>query len=145
MRFEGTLKRWDDTQGYGFLDPHQGGPELFVHIRDMRHLGQRPMLGERWTFEVRQSPDGKKRAVNAERWRPERPRATEFESHGQRPTRRSSPRVGTRVGVLLLALAAAALAVWVGSRQVPRIESESARLTEGRGSEEPCEQQGCGQ
>jgi hypothetical protein len=67
MRFEGTLIRWDDVQGVGEMEPHQGGEVLPVRTYDMRCGSQRPMIGEVWTFEVRLAPDGQKRAVNARR------------------------------------------------------------------------------
>lgn len=109
MRFEGTLRRWDDAKGYGFIEPHQGGQDLFVHISDMRHLGQRPMIGECWTFEVRQGADGKKRAADARRWRRE-PLAGQVRREGSRVGRTAArPRGrGTAVAVLLVALAVAA-------------------------------------
>ena len=29
MRFEGTLAQWEDDRGFGFIQPTQGGQELF--------------------------------------------------------------------------------------------------------------------
>lgn len=109
MRFEGTLRRWDDAKGYGFIEPHQGGQDLFVHISDMRHLGQRPMIGECWTFEVRQGADGKKRAADVRRWQRE-PVAGQVRRQDVRSGRAAvRPRGrGTAVAVLVVALAVAA-------------------------------------
>jgi len=67
MRFEGTITGWDSASDAGFIEPHQGGEVLPVRVYDMRFGSQRPMIGEVWTFEVRQAPDGQKRAVHARR------------------------------------------------------------------------------
>jgi|GEM_PF-4468599 len=34
MRFDGTLKSWSDNQGLGFINPSQGGPDIFVRISE---------------------------------------------------------------------------------------------------------------
>ena len=67
MRFEGTLKRWDDGKGAGFIASAQGVDGLFVHVSDIAHGGQRPMAGERLTFEVETGNDGRKKAVRVQR------------------------------------------------------------------------------
>jgi cold shock CspA family protein len=62
MRIEGTLAKWNDDRGFGFITPTQGGPEVFVHISAFPRDGHRPKLGERVTFEIEIDKDGKKRA-----------------------------------------------------------------------------------
>ena len=62
MRFEGTLKSWEDDRGFGFFQPDQGGDEIFVHIKSMVNRQGRPQVGQRFTFEVELGPQGKKRA-----------------------------------------------------------------------------------
>jgi cold shock CspA family protein len=64
MRIEGTLAKWNDDRGFGFIAPTQGGPEVFVHISAFQRGGQRPQLGERLSFEIEITKDGKKRAKN---------------------------------------------------------------------------------
>lgn len=66
MRFEGTLKSWNDDRGFGFIEPDQGGQEIFVHIKVFRGLQARPQAGQRLVFEVELGPKGKKRAFNVE-------------------------------------------------------------------------------
>jgi len=66
MRFEGTLKSWNDDRGFGFIDPSQGGDEVFVHIKAFSKRQERPAVGQRVTFEVETGPQGKKRAKNVE-------------------------------------------------------------------------------
>jgi uncharacterized membrane protein YsdA (DUF1294 family)/cold shock CspA family protein len=66
MRFEGTLKSWNDERGFGFIDPRQGDDEIFVHIKAFSKRNGRPAVGQRVTFEVEVGPQGKKRAKNVE-------------------------------------------------------------------------------
>lgn len=67
MRYEGTLTTWNDDRGFGFITPTQGGPELFVHIKAFQRLnGGRPQVGQRLTFEVETTPEGKKRACRVQ-------------------------------------------------------------------------------
>jgi uncharacterized membrane protein YsdA (DUF1294 family)/cold shock CspA family protein len=69
MRIDGTLKSWNDERGFGFIDPTQGGQEIFVHIRAFQVRTERPQIGQRLTFEVEVGPDGKKRAKLVQRVR----------------------------------------------------------------------------
>ena len=64
MRIEGSLSKWNDDRGFGFITPAQGGPEVFVHITAFPQDGHRPSIGERLTFEIEIGHDGKKRAKN---------------------------------------------------------------------------------
>lgn len=64
MRIEGTLTKWNDDRGFGFITPAQGGPEIFAHVSVFPRDGQRPRLGERLTFEVGTGKDGKTQAKN---------------------------------------------------------------------------------
>ncbi|MBK8638939.1 MAG: cold shock domain-containing protein [Chromatiaceae bacterium] len=64
MRIEGTLSKWNDDRGFGFITPTQGGQEIFVHISAFPKDGVRPTLGESITFEIETDSTGKKRAKN---------------------------------------------------------------------------------
>lgn len=59
MRFEGTIRNWNDERGFGFIEATQGGEELFVHATAFTGRG-RPQAGQRVTFEVASGPRGKK-------------------------------------------------------------------------------------
>ena len=63
MRKEGRLAKWNDERGFGFIQPDGDGAEVFVHISAFPHDGQRPKVGERLSYEVETTPDGKQRAV----------------------------------------------------------------------------------
>lgn len=62
MRIEGTLAKWKDDRGFGFIAPIAGGPEVFVHISTFPKDGIRPQIGERLSFEIETGNDGKKQA-----------------------------------------------------------------------------------
>jgi cold shock CspA family protein len=64
MRIDGTLTKWNDDRGFGFITPTQGGPEVFAHISAFPRDGQRPRLGERLFFEIGIGKDGKQQAKN---------------------------------------------------------------------------------
>lgn len=62
MRIEGAVKTWNDDRGFGFIEPVHGGQEIFVHIKAFAPRSGRPEVGQRVTFEVEMTADGKKRA-----------------------------------------------------------------------------------
>jgi cold shock CspA family protein len=90
MRTQGTLSKWNDDRGFGFITPSQGGQDIFVHISAFPKDGNRPKLGETLTFETETDNNGKTRAIKL--LYPDRP-------HGVRPPLRSSghrrPKKGT--------------------------------------------------
>ena len=64
MRIEGTLTKWNDDRGFGFITPTQGGSEIFVHISAFPKDGRRPAVGEKLSFEIETDATGKKKAKN---------------------------------------------------------------------------------
>lgn len=93
MRFQGTIKNWNDDRGFGFIEPIQGGQELFVHIKAFQNSYGRPEVGAKVSFEVETNPEGKKRAVRIE---------AKGASKGSAPktTRRSKPWDSASLAVL---------------------------------------------
>ena len=67
MQFNGTLTKWNDDRGFGFIVPDQGQDEIFVHISAFPRNSGRPSIGERLSFEVEVGKDGKKRAGRVQR------------------------------------------------------------------------------
>jgi len=63
MRTHGSLSKWNDDRGFGFISPAGGGKELFVHVSAFPRDGRRPTVGEIVSYETETSPDGKTRAV----------------------------------------------------------------------------------
>jgi uncharacterized membrane protein YsdA (DUF1294 family)/cold shock CspA family protein len=62
VRFHGTIKSWNDDRGFGFIEPAQGGQDVFVHVKAFARGAGRPQIGQRVSFEVELGPNGKKRA-----------------------------------------------------------------------------------
>lgn len=64
VRRHGTLKKWNDDRGFGFIEPNEGPPQIFVHVKAYGARAERPKVNERVTFDVETTADGKTRAVN---------------------------------------------------------------------------------
>lgn len=90
MRFTGTLSSWNDDRGFGFIQPHQGGQEVFVHIKSFPPGSGRPVVGLPLSFEVELGPQGKKRAKSVEFMRVPRPQRRQNE---EAPAAWTLPRV----------------------------------------------------
>ncbi|MEO8779792.1 MAG: cold shock domain-containing protein [Rhodanobacter sp.] len=100
MRTHGTLTKWNDDRGFGFIKPATDTEELFVHISAFARDGARPRIGELVSFEIEPRPDGKHRAVRIMR---PGSRAASYRAH-RRPSSstRCSPFLAL-VGVLVIA------------------------------------------
>ncbi len=48
----GRVVRFDETRGYGFIAPDDGGEDVFVHANELINRGVRVATGARVTFEV---------------------------------------------------------------------------------------------
>lgn len=60
----GTVKWFNTTKGYGFIQPEDGGADVFVHISAVEKAGLRGLNeGQRVEFEL-QKERGKTAAVN---------------------------------------------------------------------------------
>jgi len=125
MRTHGTLSKWNDDRGFGFITPPKGTTDLFVHISAFPRDGVRPRLNELISFEIESGPDGKQRAVRVMR-------------PGQRSAGRSAaPRErrhaeGRRLGGMLAILAAAGLGAYGYLQYTKRVA-----LAEGSASDAP--------
>ena len=50
----GTVKWFNVTRGYGFIQPSTGGPDVFVHMSALQRAGLHSLQeGQRLSFEVR--------------------------------------------------------------------------------------------
>jgi CspA family cold shock protein len=66
----GTLKMWNADRGFGFIGDDSGGPDIFLHASALQSAGIDPdniRKGERLTFDVESTRDGKIRASNVRR------------------------------------------------------------------------------
>ena len=49
----GTVKWFNATKGYGFIQPDEGGPDVFVHISAVERAGMRDLQeGQKIGFEL---------------------------------------------------------------------------------------------
>lgn len=51
MKKRGTLVRWNAERGFGFLRSPDTAADVFVHLRDFRHLAGAPQIGMEVEFE----------------------------------------------------------------------------------------------
>jgi cold shock protein len=59
MAQQGTVKRFNQEKGYGFIIPDEGGEDLFVHYSSIEGSGFRSLEeGEKVTYEVGQGRKG---------------------------------------------------------------------------------------
>lgn len=61
MEQRGLLRNWSDDKGFGFIQPEQGGAELFAHISAMRS-DRRPVAGDQVLYIAGQDAQGRARA-----------------------------------------------------------------------------------
>ena len=64
MRKEGKITFWNYRKGYGFIEPSDGGKQVFVHIRSFTDKDQRPKLEEMVSFEMSEDKRGRVCAAN---------------------------------------------------------------------------------
>jgi len=55
----GTVKWFNESKGYGFISPENGGDDVFVHFSAINGSGFRTLQeGQTVTFETEQGPKG---------------------------------------------------------------------------------------
>ncbi|MFN4058158.1 MAG: cold-shock protein [Roseinatronobacter sp.] len=61
----GTVKWFNSTKGYGFIQPDGGAKDIFVHISAVERAGIRALNdGQKVTFDLEKSRDGRESATN---------------------------------------------------------------------------------
>ncbi len=98
MRIKGKLISWNDDRGFGFIEPIQGGQQIFVHIKAFSPRRGRPQVNELFWFEIELGPEGKQRAKNVEVIR----RATPSEEERASSTQSTSGSLVAVPGFVLL-------------------------------------------
>lgn len=99
MRTHGTLVKWNDDRGFGFIEPSVGTEEIFVHISAFPRDGVRPRTGEIISFDVDPRSDGKRRALRVMR---PGSKAMRRRAH-PRPAMRSRSPFAAAAGLLIVA------------------------------------------
>ena len=61
----GTVKWFNPTKGFGFIEPADGGKDAFVHISAVERAGLSTLNeGQKVSFEIQPGQDGKSSAEN---------------------------------------------------------------------------------
>jgi CspA family cold shock protein len=61
----GTIKWFNPTKGYGFIQPEDGSKDVFVHISAVERSGIGSLQeGQKVSFELERGQQGKTSAVN---------------------------------------------------------------------------------
>ncbi|EPX80515.1 Cold shock protein CspG [Salipiger mucosus DSM 16094] len=61
----GTVKWFNTTKGFGFIEPEQGNRDVFLHISAVERAGiSRVEDGQKVTFDVETGRDGREAASN---------------------------------------------------------------------------------
>ena len=61
----GTVKWFNATKGFGFIEPDGGGPDAFVHISALERAGMSGLSeGQKVQYDVEPGRDGKRAAGN---------------------------------------------------------------------------------
>lgn len=61
----GLVKWFNETKGYGFIQPEDGGDDAFVHISAVERSGMRTLReNQRVSYDLEQNNRGKTNAVN---------------------------------------------------------------------------------
>jgi len=55
----GTVKWFNDSKGFGFITPDNGGDDLFAHFSEIRSEGFKTLAeGQKVSFETKRGPKG---------------------------------------------------------------------------------------
>jgi CspA family cold shock protein len=61
----GTVKFFNESKGFGFIQPEGGGADAFVHISDVERSGMSTLReNQRVSYDVEQDQRGKMKATN---------------------------------------------------------------------------------
>lgn len=61
----GVLKTWKEDRGFGFISPHNGSRDVFIHISAIGESSRRPVPGDIIHYQLVRDRNGKFRAINA--------------------------------------------------------------------------------
>ena len=63
----GTVKWFNNTKGFGFIEPNEGGNDVFVHISAVQRSGMESLQeNQKVSYELQTGRDGRASAINLE-------------------------------------------------------------------------------
>ena len=131
MRTHGTLVKWNEERGFGFVSVGQAGAEVFVHVSAFPRDGVRPQVGEMLSFELVPGDGGRQEAIKVQRPGAARPAARPV----RQPTGRE-PLLSNRQGIaaslaallLLAGLGAVVMTLFRNEASTPELAPLAAPL-----------------
>ena len=61
----GTVKWFNATKGFGFIQPESGNRDVFLHVSALERAGlQAPADGQKVTYDLEKGRDGRESAIN---------------------------------------------------------------------------------
>ena len=61
----GTVKWFNATKGFGFIQPESGNRDVFLHVSALVRAGlQAPADGQKVTYDLEKGRDGRESAIN---------------------------------------------------------------------------------
>lgn len=65
MRSRGRIRSWNDQKGFGFIDPSDGGKQIFIHITAFSNRNRKPVNNEMVSYALSTDKQGRPCAVRA--------------------------------------------------------------------------------
>lgn len=106
MNHYGSIKKWNDERGFGFIQEDQTNAEFFAHISSFTSKTPRPGIGERIIFEVVTNDKGKKEAKNIyylDRPKPQKHRSNYSKEHRNTSTHIALQLIKSLFSILIIA------------------------------------------
>ncbi|HNR91333.1 MAG TPA: cold shock domain-containing protein [Dokdonella sp.] len=100
----GTIRKWNDERGFGFIEPAGGGNDVFLHVSAFPR-GIRPVVGDAVSFDLVVDADGRRRAAAVQV--PDARRGRSTRRHVRKP-RKEGGWVPLVAAVVLVAIGVAA-------------------------------------
>lgn len=64
MRFQGKIKSWNQSKGFGFISPNDESGDLFVHVTQFINRSRKPQLNDLVTYEIKLDEKKRNSAIN---------------------------------------------------------------------------------